>query len=107
MKHFLNSSYFFELENPEIQHIISAFRHLKTTEEKIEGLYLKVRDGWRYGPYRIGLTKEHYKVSNILTKPDAHCIDKAILFITGLRALGIPARLRLDDKSKSLQPFID
>ena len=41
------------------------------------------------------MNQEHYIASTIYHKKEAHCIDKAILLIAGLRALNIPARLHL------------
>ena len=71
------------------------FEHLRSEQKLIHQLYLMVRDGWRYSPFDIGLTKAHFKASTIAKKREGHCIDKAILFITCLRAFGIPARLHL------------
>ncbi|WP_299524732.1 transglutaminase family protein [Winogradskyella sp.] len=92
---YLKETFFFDYSSPQIQDLIEDIRHLSSEKDKIEQFYLKVRDGWRYNAYTIGLTEDHYKASNIIAKPEAHCIDKAILYITGLRALNIPARLRL------------
>jgi transglutaminase-like putative cysteine protease len=94
MEHYLQSTFYFDYESPEIQELISGFQHL-TNQEIITQLYIHVRDHWRYNPYKIGLTAEHFKASTIFNKGQAHCIDKSILYIAGLRALGIPARLRL------------
>lgn len=94
-KTYLNETFFYDYSSAEIQNLIASIKPLTSTRDKIEQLYLKVRDGWRYNAYTIGLTKAHHKASMIYKKKDAHCIDKAILYIAGLRALGIPARLRL------------
>ncbi|MEM6717992.1 MAG: transglutaminase-like domain-containing protein [Bacteroidota bacterium] len=94
MEQYLQSTFYFDYESPEIQQLISDFQHL-SNQEKITQLYTHVRDHWRYNPYKIGLTAHHFKASTIFNKSQAHCIDKSILYITGLRALGIPARLRL------------
>jgi transglutaminase-like putative cysteine protease len=91
---YLKSTYFFDYNSAEIQNLIEDFVDISEIQ-KIEQLYLKIRDGWRYNAYNIGLKESHYKASTIFKKNDAHCIDKAILFIAGLRALDIPARLRL------------
>lgn len=92
---YLKETYYFDYNNSQIQDLTKEARQLKSTKEKIEQLYLKVRDKWLYSPYEIGLTKQHFKASTIAKKEKAHCIDKAILLIAGLRALNIPARLRL------------
>lgn len=92
---YLEETYYYDYNSPQIQNLIEEARLLTSNQEKIENLYLKVRDSWRYSPFEIGLTQAHYKASNIAKKEQAHCIDKAILLIAGLRALDIPARLRL------------
>ncbi|WP_435623083.1 transglutaminase-like domain-containing protein [Flagellimonas sp.] len=94
-KEYLKKTFFFDYESPQIQNLISEFKQLPTEKEKISGLYTKVRDSWRYNPYRIGFTDRHYTSSHIATKTEAHCVDKAILLVSGLRGLEIPARLRL------------
>ncbi|APY08265.1 transglutaminase [Winogradskyella sp. J14-2] len=92
---YLKETYYYDYSNPQIQDLIKEVHLCTTTQEKIKHLYLKVRDKWRYSPFEIGLTEAHYKASNIAKKQQAHCIDKAILLIAALRAVNIPARLRL------------
>lgn len=91
-----SATYFFDYEDPIIQELIEEFKndHLSETDKAI-GLYLKVRDGWRYNPYDIVFRKDALKASNIAQKSHGHCIDKSILYIAGLRGLGIPANLHL------------
>lgn len=85
---------FFDYQSPEIQDLISEYKS-DTEANKIKKLYLKVRDKWRYSPFKIGLKPEHFIASSIAKKSEGHCIDKAILYVAGLRGLGIPARLHL------------
>jgi len=92
---YTKATYFYDFNNPVIQEIIEPFRDLLTEQEKIKQLYLRIRDGWRYNAYSIGSTPNHYTASYIATKVNAHCIDKAVLLVTCLRALDIPARIRL------------
>ncbi|MBQ4822545.1 transglutaminase domain-containing protein [Aquimarina sp. MMG016] len=93
---YLSSTYFFDYETEAIQEIIQEFNsETLSPKEKAKQVYLKVRDHWRYDPYHIHLTGEGYKASIIAKKSHGHCIDKAILLITCLRALGIPARIHL------------
>lgn len=94
MKSYTEPTYYLDHQSKEIQEIVAEFRTL-TEQEQIKQLYLKVRDQWRYNPFKISLDKEHYKSSNIARKPEGHCIDKAILYVSALRALGIPARIHL------------
>lgn len=91
---YTKATYFFDYHHPEIQKLISDYKDL-SVQEQIRGLYLKVRDGFRYNPFNIGLRKEHYVSSTIAAKSEAHCIDKAIVYVSCLRALSIPARLHL------------
>ncbi|TDY10050.1 transglutaminase-like domain-containing protein [Meridianimaribacter flavus] len=92
---YTEKTYYYDYDSPIIKDIIKDVKHLTSQQYIIEQLYLKVRDGWRYLPFNIGLTKEHFKASNIAKKPDGHCIDKAILYIACLRAFNVPARLHL------------
>ncbi len=93
---YLKSTYFYNTTAPEIQELIAEFQKEELSEqEKAIGIYLKVRDGWRYNPYQIFGQKEKFKASEIARRKEGHCLDKAILLITGLRALNIPARIHL------------
>ncbi|WP_420315848.1 transglutaminase-like domain-containing protein [Ekhidna sp.] len=92
----LESTYYFDLEHPAIQELVAEFKNPNLSEiEKAKQFYLKVRDGWRYNPYDIKFRKEALRSSYIAQKDHGHCIDKSILYISGLRALGIPAKLHL------------
>lgn len=92
---YTEKTYYFDYNSSVIEDVIKDVKHLTSQQDIIEQLYLKVRDGWRYLPFNIGLTKAHFKASNIAKKTDGHCIDKAILYIACLRAFNIPARLHL------------
>ncbi|MFT6965382.1 MAG: transglutaminase-like putative cysteine protease [Marivirga sp.] len=93
---YLKSSYFFDLDSPQVQSLIKDFKESDLSEkDKAIGLYLKVRDGWRYNPHTISFKPKALVASTIYRKKDGHCIDKSVLLIAGLRALKIPARLHL------------
>lgn len=91
---YLQETYYFDFSDSAIQELVKELRPLPT-HEKIGKLFLNIRDQWRYNPFLIYLSKEKYKASFIVSNEEGHCIDKSSLFIAGLRALGIPARLRL------------
>ena len=57
--------------------------------------YYHIRDAWPYNPYRFSLIEKDWNASEITTRKSGHCIDKAILLISVLRAKNIPARLGL------------
>ena len=92
----LSPTYYYDYESEAIQNLVAEFRTDELSDiEKAIGLYLKVRDGWWYNPYIISLKKEDYRASWLMERTHGHCIDKAIILIAGLRALGIPARINL------------
>jgi transglutaminase-like putative cysteine protease len=93
---YLTSTYYFDYESDEIQQLIAEFKTDSLSEkEKTIRLYLKVRDSWRYDPYNLSFSKENFKASSISKKTKGHCVDKSIVLIACLRALGIPARIHL------------
>jgi transglutaminase-like putative cysteine protease len=93
---YLSPTYFFDYESDEIQDLVSEFKNTSLSEKEITiALYNKVRDTWRYDPYSLSFDKEKYRASEIAKRPKGHCIDKSIILIAGLRALGIPARIHL------------
>jgi len=93
---YLENTEYFDYLSADIQSIIDEFKDDKLTDkEKAIGVYLKVRDNWRYNPYNISLKPETYKASYVAQKTDGHCIDKSILLVACLRGLKIPARIHL------------
>jgi transglutaminase-like putative cysteine protease len=93
---YLEPSYYFDYGDEAIQELIAEFRDPSlTAKEKAIGLYLKVRDAWKYNPYQISLAPEKFRASAIAKKSAGNCVEKSILLIACLRAVGIPARLHL------------
>ncbi|AMC11253.1 transglutaminase [Lutibacter profundi] len=93
---YLKATYYFDYDTEEIQKLIQEFKSNSLTQkEKAKQLYLKIRDNWRYNPYKISLSKQNYKASVIAKKTETHCIDKSILYIAALRGLQIPAKIHL------------
>ncbi|MGC1515896.1 MAG: transglutaminase domain-containing protein [Maribacter sp.] len=93
---YLAPTYFFDFESDEIQRLVHEFREdTVPLKEKAKRLYLKVRDGYRYDPYFLSFSKKHYRASYLVQQKSGHCIDKSVILIAGLRALGIPARIHL------------
>ncbi|MCW5635782.1 MAG: transglutaminase family protein [Rubrivivax sp.] len=65
--------------------------------ERAVALYLAVRDGFRYDPYRADLTPEGMRASTVLARGHGWCVTKAALLAAACRATGIPARLGFAD----------
>jgi len=96
MEKYLKSTYFYDYEDETIQSIVAAIREASLSQiEQAIACYNKVRDGWRYNAYNIYLDKTKWRASDIVGRKEAHCIDKSVLLIACLRALGIPARIHL------------
>ena len=93
---YLEASYYFNYEDEAIQALIAEFNAPSLSKkEKAIGLYLMVRDQWKYNPYHISLAPEKFRAGVIGGKATGDCVEKSILLIAGLRGLGIPARLHL------------
>lgn len=81
-------------------HVVAfAHQHARSTDvrERAISLYLAVRDGFRYDPYRIDLTPQHMRASSVLSKGYGWCVPKAALLAAVCRAVGIPARVGYAD----------
>jgi len=65
--------------------------------ERAVALYLAVRDGFRYDPYRIELTVPGMRASGVIERGLGWCVPKAALLAAACRAAGIPARVGYAD----------
>jgi len=65
--------------------------------ERAVALYLAVRDGFRYDPYRIDLSPAGMKASAVIATGHGWCVPKAALLAAACRAAGIPARVGYAD----------
>ena len=63
--------------------------------KKMAAWYRFVRDEIRYDPFAIELESEALSASRTVEAQHGHCLHKSVLFVTGLRAMGVPARLGL------------
>lgn len=71
-------------------------------KERARRLYLAVRDGFRYDPYRIDLSEKGLRASSVLEAGQGWCVTKSTLLAAACRAVGIPARLGLADVKNHL-----
>ena len=76
-----------------------ALQHAQGADarERAVSLYLAVRDGFRYDPYRIDLSPPGMRASSVLANGLGWCVPKAALLAAACRAAGIPARLGFAD----------
>jgi len=76
-----------------------AARHAQGADHRAQAvaLYLAVRDGFRYDPYRVDLSPAGMKASAVLASGHGWCVPKAALLAAACRATGIPARVGYAD----------
>ena len=93
---YLRRTYFFDYHSDVVQNLVSELQEKAGSEQELAvSLYEMVRDGWRYDPYTVSYREENYKASSIAQRESGNCVEKSIMLITCLRAVGIPARLHL------------
>ena len=93
MDEFLVATSSLDFDSDEVQSFVAEFKTLEHKNAQAIGLYNKVRDGFLYDPYHLDLRPHALKSSVIIGKKRAWCVEKGIVFASGLRALGIPSRL--------------
>lgn len=84
-------------DHPEVRAFARAHARGENARERAVALYLAVRDGFRYDPYRVDLAPEGMRASSVLDKGYGWCVPKAALLAAAARAAGIPARLGYAD----------
>lgn len=95
---YLEENYNFDYSCESIQKLIEKIKNGSTEIDPLEfalKAYYYIRDAWPYNPYRFSLIEKDWKASVISKQKTGHCLDKAILLISVLRANNIPARLGL------------
>jgi len=93
MNEFLKPTELLDFEHFDFQEYVSKFHEIKDDLSRAKAFYIYVRDGFLYDPYHLDLRHGALKASSIIFKNRAWCVEKAIVFAAGLRALGIPSRL--------------
>jgi len=84
-------------DHPDV--VAFAREHARGADERERAvaLYLAVRDGFRYDPYRIDLRPEGMRASSVLANGYGWCVPKAALLAAAARAAGIAARVGYAD----------
>ncbi|MCE9599099.1 MAG: transglutaminase-like domain-containing protein [Spirochaetia bacterium] len=89
---------FLNFTHPAVQSwLIENLPEGLSVAEKLQHLYYKVRDGWRYNPYTVHLEREKCTIDFLLTQKHAYCTPKAMLLAAFARAIGVPSRLGFGD----------
>jgi len=86
-----------DADHPAVQAFARHHARGTSDRERAVSLYLAVRDGFRYDPYRIDLSPEGMRASGVIAAGYGWCVPKAALLAAACRAAGIPARLGYAD----------
>jgi transglutaminase-like putative cysteine protease len=93
-ENYLCATEFLDFEAESVQNIVRAtVQNEMDDREKAVALYLQVRDGWLYDPYRLDFSRDGMPASQVAQRNSAYCIEKAILLAACWRAVGVPSRL--------------
>lgn len=87
---------------PSIRAFAAEHAHGANDRERAVALYLAVRDGFRYDPYRIDLSPQGMTASTVMAQGYGWCVPKAALLTAACRAAGIPARMGFADVKNHL-----
>lgn len=89
-------------DHPAVRDFTLAHDPGGSPTQRAVALYLAVRDGIRYDPYRIDLSPPGMRASTTLLAGHGWCVPKAVLLAAVARAAGIPARLGFADVKNHL-----
>ncbi len=93
----LRATALIDSDAPSIQAFAAQHACGTTDRDRAVALYLAVRDGFRYDPYRIDLSPQGMAASTVLANGHGWCVPKAALLTAACRAAGIPARMGFAD----------
>lgn len=94
MERYLKTTYFINHDHPEVKAFAEkVVEGLDNDLDKARALYIAVRDGWKYNPYKIDLRKEALQASDLIGRDYGYCTEKANMLAATARAVGIPSRL--------------
>lgn len=93
----LRATALIDSDAPTVQAFAAEHAHGANDRERAVALYLAVRDGFRYDPYRIDLSPQGMAASSVLGNGYGWCVPKAALLTAACRAAGIPARTGFAD----------
>ena len=86
-----------DCDHPAVRDFARQYAQGRDARAQAVALYLAVRDGFRYDPYRIELSVRGLSASQVLANGYGWCVPKAVLLAAAARAAGIPARLGFAD----------
>lgn len=93
----LASTPLIDSDHPSVQGFSRTHARGSDDVERSVSLYYAVRDGFRYDPYRIDLSVDGMRASQVLEIGVGWCVTKAALLAAAARAAGIAARVGYAD----------
>ncbi len=94
MEVYLKNTFYFDYKELNVQKYITKIKKSSDSQiDKAKKLYLMIRDGFQYNPYKIVLHPEALRLSYLITKDYGYCVEKSIILAGLARAIGIPSRL--------------
>jgi len=93
----LRATPFIDSDHPAVRAFAAEHAKGADDRERAVALYLAVRDGFRYDPYRVEMSVAGLRASTVLAQGYGWCVPKAVLLAAACRAVGIPARLGYAD----------
>jgi transglutaminase-like putative cysteine protease len=95
---YLQPTFFLDCDHPTVRGFMrSVTVGVVEPVERAVKLFYAVRDGVRYDPFAVRLTREDYVASRVLATRRGYCLPKAILLAAAARAAEIPAAIGLSD----------
>jgi transglutaminase-like putative cysteine protease len=98
----LRSTSLIDSDAPTVRAFAAEHARGATDRKRAVALYLAVRDGFRYDPYRIDLSPQGMAATSVLANGYGWCVPKAALLAAACRAAGIPARMGFADVKNHL-----
>jgi transglutaminase-like putative cysteine protease len=101
---YLGATWFIDSDHPRVREFAErAAEGAATSIAVAQRLFVAVRDGLRYNPYRARLNDpDNLRASTVLTLPETWCVPKAVTLTALARAREIPARLGFADVKNHL-----
>ena len=93
----LRSTPLIDADHPAVRAFAREHARAADERERAVALYLAVRDGFRYDPYRVDLSPDGMRASAVIARGHGWCVTKAALLAAACRAAGIPARVGFAD----------
>ncbi len=91
---YLRPTYFLDSDNQEVaKYARDIAGKSRDPVEMAISMYTHVRDRFRYNPFLLDLRESANVASELLKRPDGHCVNKAVILAALARVVEIPSRL--------------